>query len=65
VPAGTDVQGAVRAADPGLADRLAAGAAFATDARGIAVAPGDPVTAGAIFRVVVSARRSGAADADA
>ena len=57
VPAGTDVRGAVQAADPDLAARMVSGAALVSDARGLAVAPDTPLVAGAILRVVVSARR--------
>ena len=55
---------AVRALDPALAERLAAGQAYLTDGRGIRIEPGAPVSPGDIIRVVVSARRT-EADADA
>jgi hypothetical protein len=42
--------------DPALADRLRDGAAYVTDGRGIRLPPGEAVNAGAIVRVVVSAR---------
>ena len=58
---GATVAEAVRAFDPALADRLAEGAAFATDGRGIEIAPDRALRPGAIVRVVVSARRTGAA----
>lgn len=58
VEPGTDVQGAVRAHDPDLEAKLAAGAAFVTDARGIELEPGARLAAGEILRVVVSARRT-------
>lgn len=66
VEPGTDVRGAIRAWDPEVERKLAAGAAFVTDARGIEL-PGDaPLAEGSILRVVVSARRrAGEADADA
>lgn len=57
VDPGTDVQGAIRAWDPELERKLAAGAAFVTDARGIEVAADAPLAEGSILRVVVSARR--------
>lgn len=59
-----DLAAAVRAADPGLATALDDGRAYLTDGRGIACDPADPVVAGAIIRVVVSARRR-VPDADA
>jgi hypothetical protein len=65
VEPGTDVEGAVRAHDPALGAKLAAGAAYVTDARGIELPPGAPLAAGAIVRVVVSARRGGGDDAHA
>ncbi|HEX4561389.1 MAG TPA: hypothetical protein VH113_06100, partial [Gemmatimonadales bacterium] len=53
---------AVAAFDVRLADQLQAGEAYVTDARGIQVAADDPVgEAGAVYRVVVSARPGGAA----
>lgn len=55
---------AVRAFDPALAERLAAGQAYLTDGRGIRIEPAAPVSPGDIIRVVVSARRS-ESDADA
>ena len=61
VPAGATVQAAVAAADPALADRLGQGA-YATDGRGIQVDPAAVLDAGAILRVITSARRQ---DADA
>lgn len=66
VDPGTDVRGAVAAHDPGLAAKVASGAAYVTDARGIELAGEAPLEAGAIMRVVVSARRAaGSDDADA
>lgn len=62
VPVGSDVAGAVRQFDPALAERVVAGSAAVTDARGIRLEPGVKLAAGAILRVVVSARRA-AADA--
>jgi hypothetical protein len=57
VEPGTDVRTAVRAHDAALDAKLATGAAYVTDARGIAVAPDAPLAAGSILRVVLSARR--------
>lgn len=67
VAPGTDVRGAIRAHDPALEARAAAGAALVTDARGIELALDGPLAAGSIVRVVVRARRGvgGEADADA
>ena len=53
---GATVRDAVAAFDPGLAERLAGGAAYVTDARGIRVAADHPLAGGAILRVVTSAR---------
>jgi hypothetical protein len=64
VPPGTDVRGAIRAHDPALERRAAAGAALITDARGIEVPLDAPLEAGSILRIVVRARR-GEPDADA
>jgi hypothetical protein len=58
VPRGTDVRGAVSAYDPALAERVASGTAAVMDARGIPLALDAKVAAGAILRVVVSARRA-------
>ena len=65
IPAGADVEAAVRAFDPELERQIAGGTAYVTDGRGIRVSPASSVSAGAILRVVVSARRSENADADA
>lgn len=65
---GTDVRGAITAHDPVMAEKVAAGLAYVTDARGIELPLEAPLTAGSILRVVVSARRpapGGDADADA
>ena len=64
VPAGADVREAIRAHDPELERRAAAGAALVTDARGIEVPLGAPLEAGSILRVVLRARR-GEPDTDA
>ncbi len=58
VARGAAVRDAVAALDRGLADLLASEGAYVTDARGLPVDAGDAVgEAGAVFRVVVSARR--------
>ncbi|HET6577831.1 MAG TPA: hypothetical protein VFG66_05880 [Gemmatimonadales bacterium] len=64
VPPGTEVRGAIRAHDPELERRAAAGDALVTDARGIEVPLDAPLEAGSILRVVVRARR-GEPDTDA
>lgn len=64
LPAGADVAAAVQAFDPALAGRVASGGAYVTDGRGIQVSTGASLSAGAILRVVLSARRSENADAD-
>lgn len=57
VARGAAVRDAVAAFDRSLADLLAADSAYVTDARGLRVDAGDPVAeAGAVFRVIVSAR---------
>ncbi|HEX9165784.1 MAG TPA: hypothetical protein VF862_07715 [Gemmatimonadales bacterium] len=58
VPPGGAVSAAVAAFDPVLAARVADGAAYLTDGRGIRIEPGTPLAAGDIIRVVVSARRA-------
>jgi hypothetical protein len=63
VPAGTDVAGAVARFDAALGEKLAGAGAYVTDGRGIELAPDASVAAGAILRVVVSARRREDADA--
>ncbi len=64
VEPGSDVLAAVRAFDGALEAGLASGAAYVTDARGIAL-PGDaPLAAGSILRVVIKARK-GVEEADA
>ena len=63
---GADVSAAVRALDAELERKLAGGAAFVTDARGIELPPDATLAEGSILRVVVSARRAaGERDADA
>ena len=62
VPPGSTLVQLVAQEDPQLGTALAAGLATATDARGLAVDPDAPLQAGAIFRVLRSAR-SAPADA--
>jgi hypothetical protein len=57
VPPGTDLHGAIAVLDPALAEALVDGRAYATDGVGRPVAPTEPVAAGSIIRVVVSARK--------
>ena len=64
VPSGAVVADAVRAADSSLLDKIAGGAAYVTDGRGIEIDPSTPLMSGAILRVVVRARAR-SADADA
>jgi len=59
VASGTDVRGAIRAHDSALEARAMEGAALVTDARGIELPLDAPLSAGAILRVVVRARRGG------
>jgi adenosine deaminase len=60
VPSGARVRDAVAAADPGLARLVESAGAYLTDSTGRPVDAGDPVgEAGAVFRVVVSARGGG------
>ena len=58
VDTGADVRAAVRALDAELEQKLAAGSAYVTDARGIEVTPDATLAQGSILRVVVSARRT-------
>jgi hypothetical protein len=64
VPAASPAAAAVRAADPDLGAALDAGRAYLTDGRGVRLAPEAPVSAGAILRVVRSAKPGGPADGD-
>jgi len=62
---GSTAADAVAGMDVRLAAGLARGAAYLTDGRGIRCDPSTPVTPGAIFRVVLTARADpGASDAD-
>ena len=65
LPAGTDATTAVRALDPNLERQMADGLAYVTDGRGIEIAPGTPLTGGAILRVIIRSRRGANVDADA
>ncbi|MBA3445108.1 MAG: hypothetical protein H0T58_09695 [Gemmatimonadales bacterium] len=65
LPSGADVGAAVRAFDPALERQVASGTAFVTDGRGIEIDTESPLAGGAILRVIVRARRSEGADADA
>ncbi len=66
VPPGTTVLTAMHMHDGAIAERVAAGTAYVTDARGIEVGPDDRLAAGSILRVVPRARRGGGTgDADA
>ena len=65
LPSGADVAQAVRLFDPALERQIASGIAYVTDGRGIELDSTAPLTAGAILRVVVRARRSESGHADA
>jgi hypothetical protein len=66
VEPGTDVRAALRAHDPALEERVTAGTAFVTDARGIEIDVAQRLAAGSILRVVMRSRRGGdTVDADA
>jgi hypothetical protein len=58
LPQGETVAQAVALHAPDLAEKIAAGAAYVTDGRGIRIEESQAVHAGAIFRVIVSARRN-------
>lgn len=64
LPAGSTVSEAVRLTDPALLEKIAAGAAYVTDGRGIETDLSVPLASGAILRIVVRAR-AGSGDADA
>jgi hypothetical protein len=63
LPDGALAGDAVRRFDPTLGEQMISGAAYVTDGRGIEVDLAEPLTNGAILRVVIRARRG--ADADA
>lgn len=56
VPPGTSALAAVASLDPALAEQIQAGSAYLTDGRGIRLDQASPVFAGAIIRVVRTAR---------
>ncbi|HSA56156.1 MAG TPA: hypothetical protein VLE53_10645 [Gemmatimonadaceae bacterium] len=58
VPAGGTALDAIRAADPALADRVAAGERAITDSRGLPLPPESAAFAGAIYRVIPVRHRS-------
>jgi hypothetical protein len=63
---GSDALSAVRQFDSALARTVEQGGGYITDGRAIRLSGNEPLSAGAILRVVVSARRGGnPADADA
>jgi hypothetical protein len=63
LPAGTAVGDAVRIFDATLGERVASGAAYVTDGRGIEIDLAEPLASGSILRVIVRARRGSDADA--
>lgn len=65
VAPGSSARDAVAAQDPAALPRLDDGTAYLTDGRGIRLDAGASLAAGAIVRVVKSARRGAEADADA
>jgi hypothetical protein len=58
IAAGQSAAGAVALHDAELAARLADGTAYVTDGRGIRLPADAPIHAGAILRVIVTARRA-------
>jgi hypothetical protein len=56
---GATARDAVAVADPAWEQALGSGRAYLTDGRGLRLEPGGPVAAGAIIRVVLSAREGG------
>jgi hypothetical protein len=57
VPAGATALDAVRAADPAVADAIAAGDRALTDSRGLPIEPSAVLSGGSILRVVSGRRR--------
>ncbi len=57
VPSDATVRDAVATVEPDLLDALERGRAYVTDGVGRKIADSESVTAGAIYRVVVSARQ--------
>jgi hypothetical protein len=62
VEPGAGVRDALRTCDPGLEASVTSGAAYVTDARGIELPLDVRLAAGAIMRVVVSARKRSESD---
>lgn len=63
---GTSIRDVLRLADPAWVDALDLGRARLTDGRGIPLDPAEPAAAGAIIRIVISAKHHGdRVDADA
>lgn len=65
LPPGANAGAAIRSFDPALEQQIASGAAYLTDGRGIELSTESPLSAGAILRVIVRARRGENADTDA
>jgi hypothetical protein len=65
LPVGSRVSAAIHALDQELAQQVSAGTACVPDGRGIQISGDSPLSAGAILRVIVSARRSQNVDVDA
>lgn len=65
LPVSSSVSAAILALDKALAEQLSAGTAYVTDGRGIQISADSPLSAGAILRVIVSARRNQNVDVDA
>ena len=63
LPAGATVADAIRTIDQSILEKIADGAAFVTDGRGIALRPSDPLASGAIIRLGIRASTR-SADAD-
>ena len=63
LPAGAAVGEAVRQFDQQLGEHVADGRAYVTDGRGVEISPSEPLTSGAILRVIIRARRGNDADA--
>jgi hypothetical protein len=57
LPAGTLVADAIRLGDPQLTESLTSGKVKVTDGRGLELPLDDPLTNGAILRIIVSSRR--------
>lgn len=57
IASGATALEAVRAADPALADRVAAGERAIADSRGLPIPPGSAAYGGAIYRVISARQR--------